>query len=107
MDVKVGDKIVVSSGHIPDRIGAITRVTNAGSFAVDCCGEALFDKNGRLKGAGVWDTTHAYLATEEDIERVRREKVIRGVCQMCNKLKTTDITYDQAVAVWDILVNNA
>ena len=46
-------------------------------------------------------------ATEEDIKRVKQEKVIRGVCQMCNKLKTTDITYDQAVAMWDILVNNA
>lgn len=103
MDVKIGDKVIIYGRYGHDTIGTVTKVTPAGSFAVDCYGTSLFDKTGRLKGAGTWDTTRADLATEEDIQRVKREKVIREVCLMLNRLKTTDLTYDQAIAVWKIL----
>lgn len=102
MDVKVGDTILIVTNS-KETLGTVTKVTPAGSFKVDCFGDALFTKNGDLKGGGVWCTTKAFLADKEDIARVKNQRVIHGVVTMCHNLKDHELSYEQAVAIYKIL----
>ena len=74
-DVKVGDKLFVQGGYNEPRIEIVERITPSGRVIVTHYGE--FNSNGRKRGESGWHSTSARPATEDDIARIYRHRLVR------------------------------
>ena len=96
-NVKVGDKVILSSRFNDDRIATVEKITPKGFIKI---GNSLFYQDGRERSSG-WYTSHIKLATEKEIEEIERKTFCKKVLRELHDLK--EITYDQAVKVMEIL----
>lgn len=98
---KIGDKVVLTYSlgvAVNESIGTITGITKGGNFKI---GSYIFYPNGNMRGDGLWSRTYAYIATSEDIKRIKEKVIIKKVLE---KMKSTNrLTYSQAVKIAEIL----
>lgn len=97
MDVKVGDKVLVSRGFRwkdSDFIDEVAKVTPTGRVRLKRIDNYQFDKNGNQMGGSrdIW--SHSYkisIPTPEDYERIERNKLIDHITYQMSKLNRKDI----------------
>lgn len=102
-NLKAGDKVIIAKAYSgqneAQKVQTVEKITPKGSIKVD--NKLYSPENGDLKGNDSWIYIE-YLkqATSENIEKIKQEKVIR-ICEQ--KFNTTNLTYDQAVKILEVL----
>lgn len=98
---KIGDKVVVATsvgGSVNETIRIITGVTKGGNFKI---GEQIYYPSGRIRGDYGWSSPWAYIATSEDIERIKEKNIVKKVIEQMRSIKA--LKYSQAVKIAEIL----
>ena len=70
-NIKVGDKVIVGRGYVSDLICNVERITKT---QIIVNGRRFSKKNGRLVGGDVWSCDRLTIATDEKIEKLKRDK---------------------------------
>ena len=107
LNIKVGDKVifkssVYGSGEI-EQIATVIKITPTGRIKIDL-DDHQFTKDGHVIGNK--NSRRILLlseASEEDIARIAQSKAIRRACQLCDRVNTQNITYEQALKLIEIL----
>lgn len=102
-NIKVGDKVIYYPSWGFGRVATVTRVTPAGNFAIDETDKILWDKNGNVRGAGIWQRSCVRPYSEEEYAQIMEAGIISKAINLMNKYDTSDLTVDQAKAIIDIL----
>lgn len=100
-NVKVGDILVLSRCEMPKELVRVTKVTQKRFEA----GTYTWNKNdGSVIGfsGSYWRPT-IYVPKEEDITRIQQDTFVRKVYRKLSKLQLTDLTYEKAVLIEQIL----
>lgn len=107
LKVKVGDKVLYQSGYSYnafEKIVTVTRITPTGRIKTDY-NNVQFDKYGvEMGNRGRW-SPKAYLSilTNEDCRRINENQVIDKACVLISKVKKSDIDYNKALKIIEIL----
>lgn len=103
LKVKVGDKVIVSSGWIEDRLATVTKITPTGRIRIDVFNDIQFDRYGREMGCDDrWgNRKRIAICTPENEQRIRETATIKTVIAYMHQV--TEINIDQAHAIWKIL----
>lgn len=107
LNVKVGDKVLLSGGSPLNRVEEIReviKVTPTGRIRISGSG-SQFDKYGREMGSrDLWNSSYyIFVPTEEDIERVKKNNAIKKAVSLCGEVNKKNITYEQAEKLIEIL----
>lgn len=98
---KIGDKVVVVTSfgvQVTEEIRTITGVTKGGNFNI---GKQIYYPSGRIRGDYGFLSPWAYIATSEDIKRIKEKTIIRKVIEQIRAIRT--LKYSQAVKIAEIL----
>lgn len=90
LKVKVGDKVIVSSGWIEDRLATVTKITPTGRIRIDVFNDIQFDKYGREMGCDdrLGNRKRIAICTPEN-KRFEHDYIRRWrVVAMLNNIKT-------------------
>ena len=99
-EVKEGDKVIYSRLFQPDKVLEVTKVTNT----LIICGSTRFNKKtGCVTGENGWDKATIHCPEDGELEAISQQKLIHYVVRKLHILDQTDITYEQAVKVREIL----
>lgn len=103
LNLKIGDKVIRNYGNsLPTSIGIVVNITEKrGDYVVDFGNyKETYDKRGWQKGGDIWYRSTIKLLTPEIEEDIRRKNIMYK-CK--EKFKNTEITYEQAVKILEIL----
>lgn len=107
LNVKVGDKVLYKGGSpiaYTDEIREVTRITPTGRIRINNS-DCQFNKYGEEMGSGSdWYSYSISIPTEEDFERVKRNRAINKAVKLCNKVDRTNITYEQSIKIIDAIL---
>lgn len=100
-NVKVGDILVLSRWKMPKELVRVTKVTQkrfeAGHFTWN-------KKDGIAIGVGGYVCPPTiYVPKEEDVVRIQQDTFVRNVYRKLSSLQLTDLTYEKAVLIEQIL----
>lgn len=106
LNVKVGDELLYrynSWGSDVKKIVTVDKITPTGRIRIKGM-NAQFDKYGNEMGGDVW-SGRAYLSipTEEDYERIERNRIISKAMSLIRKIKKENLSYDTALKLIEIL----
>jgi len=103
-NVKIGDKVVISR-HFGGRSIATVKKVNKASFVVDCGNYDMtfMTLSGKEKGGDRWTPTYAYPATEELIEKVRKENMKANYIYAIRRCKFEDLSYDVLEQIYNLI----
>lgn len=104
LNVRVGDTVIFCAHSGTKYITTVKHITPKGSFRVECSTGILFDEYGRQKGGDGYHFNTVFVPTEEELKHYSEAEQIRSVIEMCHKVN--QLTYKQAVSIWNVLVNN-
>lgn len=96
-NVKAGDKVIVQKPYNYDSVGTVEEITPSGYIRVD---GSLYHKTGALRGGDSFNRTRIEAATDESLEKIRKEKYIRV---LLGKLGKAKISYEMAVEIDAVL----
>lgn len=109
LNVKVGDKVLYCGGNplnYVEKIREVTKITPTGRIRISGC-DSQFNKYGKQMGDnGDWFTYSISIPTEEDFDRVKKNNAIEKAVSLCRKVKSKNITYEQAKKIIEILEEN-
>ena len=104
-NIKIGDKVI----YYPDSgfgiVTLVTRVTPAGNFTIEETDRTLWDKNGNIRGAKIWNRSWVQPYSKEAYEKIMELKIISKAIKLIHKCDESDLTVEQAKAIIDILEN--
>ena len=96
LNVKVGDKVIVSSRWSTDYVCTVDAITPKGFIKVD---SVLYNKNGSKRGGDRY--SYISVATSDTIQKYNESRFIK---MMLNKMHNIeDIDYSQALEISKIL----
>lgn len=103
-NVKIGDKVVISR-HFGGRSIATVKKVNKASFVVDCGNYDMtfMTLSGKEKGGDSWTPTYAYPATEELIEKVRKENRKANYIYAIRNCKFEDLSYETLEQIYNLI----
>ena len=103
LNVKVGDKVIVSGGWIKDTLATVTKITPTGRIRIDVFNDIQFDKYGRQLGCHEKWGSRKYIAicTPEYEKQIKEAAIIKTVIAYMHQVN--EINIDQARAIWNIL----
>ena len=103
-NVKIGDKVVISR-HFGGRSIATVKKVNKTSFVVDCGNYDMtfMMLSGKEKGGDKWTPTYAYPATEEIIEKVKKENRKAKYIYIIRKCKFEDLSYETLEQIYNLI----
>lgn len=96
-DLKVGDKVIVSSHLGGEFVSVVEKITPKGFLKV---GGSLFYQNGIERTTG-WHSSHIRVATENDIKKLEQRYFIKFVLEKMHHWK--DLDYEQAKEINELL----
>lgn len=102
-NIKVGDKVIYCPAWSMDVVATVTKVTPAGNFATDKTGKTLWDKFGRERGGGKWDSACVIEYSEEYVKTITEARIIAKAVDMMHKCDKSDLTVEQAKTIINIL----
>lgn len=98
---KVGDKVIVEQyqyGSYFRKVDTIKEITKTGNFKI---GNSIYYPDGRLRGDSGYSRWTAYLASEEDIEVLRKNAIVKKVIDRLRGVQS--LTYEQSLEIAKIL----
>lgn len=104
LNVKVGDTVIFCAHSGIKYVTQVRSITPKGSFRVEFSPGILFNEYGRQKGGDGYNFNFVFVPTEEELKKYSEAEQIRRVIDMCHKVN--QLTYKQAVSIWNVLVNN-
>lgn len=107
LKVNVGDTVLYYHGSSwANKIPAITKVakiTPTGRIRVELYPSEQFNKYGNLLGGDSWNISRIEVPSAEKLQEVREKTFIRRTVQKMNACNEGNISYEQAVAIMEIL----
>lgn len=100
LNVKVGDKVIVSSRN-GDYITTVERITPSGRIKTK--EGYAFRSDGSQIGGDPWYTMHMYEYAEERAQKIMKKMVIDKAYSKMRRINYDDITYEMARDFLDIL----
>jgi len=98
---KEGQFVVISgNATVIDRIAKIERSTKT---MVMAAGYKFNRESGRLVGGGAWSSLGIKPATQEDIERIRKESRLRKICNVLHGTKWKELPLWKLENIHDIV----
>lgn len=103
-NIKIGDKVVISR-HFGGRSIATVKKVNKASFVVDCGNYDMtfMTLSGKEKGGDSWTPTYAYPATEELIEKVKKENRKANYIYTIRHCKFEDLSYETLEQIYNLI----
>lgn len=107
LNVKVGDKVLYYGGSLfnpVEKITTVTKVTPTGRIRIDC-NDCQYNKYGMEMGnKDIWSGNSKIRPyTEEDAKRIIENNVIKKAVSLCGKVNKSNLSYDQAAKIIEIL----
>ena len=106
LNVKVGDKLLLSSGYSynrSERIVEVIKVTPTGRIRIDDA-DSQYDKYGCEMGSDSWGhRSFLSIPTQEDYKRIKKNKTISKVNALIRDLDTSKLTYEDALRIIEVL----
>lgn len=99
LNVKPGDKVVVTGRRSGRYITTVVRITPSGN--IRCDNGELYDSNGSQKTSDVWNISHLSELTPEIEKEIIQERYIKRTFDKLHEVKT--LTYDQCTKIMEIL----
>ena len=96
-DLKVGDKVFVVDTFYK-KLMQVEKITPTGLIRV---GGNLYSQNGCLRSRDLWKTEHLEIATDETIEKFKKDAFVSECKSRMGK--QVKLTYSQAKRIMDIL----
>ena len=102
-NVKIGDKVIIKHHYAGNSIATVKKV-NKITFVADCGNyDMTFMKSsGREKGE-TWTPAYAYPATEEMIEKVRKENKKANYIHAIHGCRFEDLSYDVLEQIYNLI----
>lgn len=91
LDLKPGDRVVVSSRRSGRYISKVARITPSGN--IRCDNGELYEPTGSQKTSDVWNISHISKLTPEIEEEIMQENYINRTLAKLHKI--SNLTYDQ------------
>ena len=103
-NVKIGDKVVIRRRFSKSSIATVKKVNKA-SFVVDCGNYDMtfMTLSGKEKGGDKWTSAYAYPATEEMIEKVRKENMKSNYLYAISICKFEDLPYETLEQIYNLI----
>lgn len=106
LNVKVGDKLLFSSGYSynrRERIVEVTKITPTGRIRIND-NDSQYDKYGRELGANsLRSRSFLSIPTQEDYKRIKKNNAISKVRVLITELNTDNLTYEEALKIIEVL----
>ena len=108
LNVKVGDTVLYhhgsTYGHRLPAITKVAKITPTGRIRVELYPSEQFDKYGKRMGNTSWSRPYLEVPTDERLQEVAKKTFIRRLVQkLQSKVTEENISYEQAVAIDEIL----
>lgn len=97
LEVKAGDTVLVQ-GRDWERLDVVDHITKGGNISVN---GILYNPNGMERGGDSFYKTWIKKPTEEEVDRIRKERYTRKVLRTLHAL--TKLSYTDAVAIGKVI----
>lgn len=103
-EYKIGETVIITQRGCRSRksVGKVQEITKAGNVRVD---GILYNKSGEQRGGDIWWGNWIKPATAEEIEEVRKERIVQRCRDKMNDLTQKEglLTHELAVKILEII----